>query len=337
MYDTRLIDIELSLDTILENTTEYDIYRYYIGETFQLGRIMHSPLREDKNASFGIYKGRNNLMYKDLATGSTGNCIQFVAELKQISYREAVVDILSNLNNKLKISTHGISIKEDYENTKTIISIKKKNFTETDDLYWNQYCLFRDDLRHFNVFPIQSYWINEIVKPWAYKWQNPGYAYQVYNKYKLYFPLANKKDKWRTNCTSYDLQGYEQLKYKDDLLIITKSLKDVMVLWKLGYNAVAPQGEGMFIPKEVFTDLKSRFDKLILFYDNDDAGFEGSKKLATKYLLESIYIPDSTTKDISDYTKKYGLECADYLMNTLIEQKDKEITFKEEGYSKEEK
>lgn len=336
MYDTRLTDVDLSIDSILEKITEYDIYRFYIGVSFRIGRIMRSPLRDDKNASFGIFKGRNNrLLYKDLSTGQTGNCIQFVSEYKRISYREAIVDILTNLNNELKISCEGISITEEVEESKLIISVKKKNFTETDDKYWGQYCLFREDLQHFNVFPIQSYWFNEIVQPWAYKWHNPGYAYQVYNKYKLYFPLSNKKDKWRTNCTSYDLQGYEQLTYKDDLLIITKSLKDVMVLWKLGYNAVAPQGEGMFIPKEVMIDLQNRFDRIVLFYDNDKAGIEGSNKLATKYSLESIIIPEGSTKDISDYTKEYGLDATIDLMNKLIENTKKE-TSKEEGYSKEE-
>src|SRR5208283_5458458 len=146
MYDTRLTYEDLSVESILERITEYDIYKYYIGDAFKLGRIMHSPLREDKNASFGIFKGRNGrLLYKDLATGSTGNCIQFVAELQKCSYRDAILIISKDLDSKaLRITTCGININENYKNVKTVISIKKKNFTDTDDNYWGQFCLFRE-------------------------------------------------------------------------------------------------------------------------------------------------------------------------------------------------
>jgi hypothetical protein len=321
MYDTRLTDIDLSLEGILDKTTEYDIYRYYIGNNFSIGKIMSSPFRIDKDPSFGIYKSNRSstLLYKDLATGSTGNCIKFVQELFDISYREAIIKIISDtINKNLTISTEGITIKEDYESTKTIISIRRKNFCKIDDDYWGQYYLFRDDLRHFNVFPIHEYWLNDIVQPWAYKWDNPGYAYQIYNKYKIYKPLSPKKYKWISNCSNYDIQGYEQLAYKDDLLIITKALKDVMVLYKLGYNAIAPQGENHSIPKEVMTDLQNRFNTIVIFYDNDEAGVAGANKIATKYNLKTIFIPNNYPKDISDYIKQYGVDNSKQLLNTLL-------------------
>ena len=321
MYDTRLTDIELSLEGILDKTTEYDIYRYYIGDNFSIGKIMSSPFRSDKNPSFGIFKSSrtSSLLYKDLATGSSGNCISFVQELFNISYREAIVKIISDtINKNLTISTEGISIKEDYESTKTIISVRRKNFCKTDDDYWGQYYLFRDDLRHFNVFPIHEYWLNEIVQPWAYKWDNPGYAYQIYNKYKLYKPLSIKKYKWISNCNSYDIQGMEQLTYKNNLLIITKALKDAMVLYKLGYNAIAPNGENHSIPKEVMTNLIDRFDNIVVFYDNDEAGINGANKIASKYELKTIFIPDNYPKDISDYIKQYGIDKSKELLKQLL-------------------
>jgi hypothetical protein len=282
---------------------------------------MSSPFSIDKDPSFGIYKSNRSstLLYKDLATGSTGNCIKFVQELFDISYREAIIKIISDtINKNLTISTEGITIKEDYESTKTIISIRRKNFCKIDDDYWGQYYLFRDDLRHFNVFPIHEYWLNDIVQPWAYKWDNPGYAYQIYNKYKIYKPLSPKKYKWISNCSNYDIQGYEQLAYKDDLLIITKALKDVMVLYKLGYNAIAPQGENHSIPKEVMTDLQNRFNTIVIFYDNDEAGVAGANKIATKYNLKTIFIPNNYPKDISDYIKQYGVDNSKQLLNTLL-------------------
>lgn len=324
MYDTRLTELDLSLDSILERVTEYDIYRHYIGENFELGKIMSSPFRTDKNPSFGIFKSSrtSTLLYKDLATGSTGNCVKFVQELNQLSYRGALIKIISDMINKnLTISVQGISIKEDYKSTSTVISVRRRNFCKTDDDYWNQFGLNRDDLKHFNVFPIYEYWLNDISQSWVYKYDNPGYAYQIYNKYKIYKPLSPKKYKWISNCGSYDIQGYEQLPYQGDLLIITKSLKDVMVLHKLGYNSIAPQGENHSIPKEVMEDITKRFTKVVIFYDNDEAGNQGANKLGDKYKLKTIFIPDDKPKDISDYTKEFGLIESKELLKQLLDDK----------------
>jgi hypothetical protein len=321
MYDTRLTDIDLSLDSILEKVTEYDIYSYYIGSSFKLGTVMSSPFRQDRNPSFGIFKSNkySTLLYKDYGTGNTGNCVQFVQELFNISYRESLIKIIGDLiNNNLRRTVEGITIKEDYESVSTIISVKKKNFCKTDDDYWSQYGLLRDDLRHFNVFPIHYYWINEIVQPWAYNEANPGYAYEIYNKYKIYKPLSPKKYKWINNCGACDIQGFEQLPNLGDLLIITKALKDVMVLYKLGYNAVAPQGENHSIPKDVMDNLFYRFTKIIVFYDNDEAGVKGANKIATKYNLSTIFIPEGSSKDISDYRRDMGEEKTITLMKELI-------------------
>lgn len=320
MYDTRLIDEEIALQTILKSTTEYDIYSYYIGNRFDIGRIMLSPLREDKHPSFGIFKSERygKLLFKDQATGLFGDCITFVSKLFNISYREATIKIISDLNNGLTFSTEGIDIQEDYKSISTIISVKKKPFCKADDDYWGQFSLFRDDLRHFNVYPISEYWLNGIVQPWSYKYDNPGYAYELYNKYKIYKPLSEKKYKWISNCGSYDIQGYEQLSMNGDLLIITKALKDVMVLYKLGYQAIAPQGENHSIPEKVITTLKSRFTNIIVFYDNDKAGQTGSNKIANKYELKQIFIPTDLPKDISDYTKEYGLDNSKELLNNLL-------------------
>jgi hypothetical protein len=326
MYDTRLIEDSLSLDSILEKVTEYDVYSYYIGDKFSIGKVISSPFREDKNPSFGIFKSNktSSLLYKDLSTGSTGNCVQFVQQLFKLSYRDSLIKILDDYkNNLLKISTEGITIKEDYRSTNTIISVRKKPFCKTDDLYWNQFGLFRDDLRHFNVYPIQEYWINEIVQPWSYNEANPGYSYQVYNKYKIYKPKALKKEgKWIGNCTNYDIQGLEQLDDKGHLLIITKSLKDVMVLYKLGYKSIAPNSENNGVPKCIIDNLKSRFTKILILYDNDEAGRKGAINLSTKTNFNTIFIPldNFATKDISDYVKRYGIEQTSKLMKELCEE-----------------
>jgi hypothetical protein len=304
---------EITTDLILSKVTEYDIYKYYIGSDFKIGRITNSPLRNDNNPSFGIFKALNkSLLFKDQATGDSGNCITFVAKLNNISYKKAEKLIYKDIiANKLKISTVGTNIKEAFD-TATMISIKKKNFTSTDDLYWGQFNIDRLTLKHFNVYPISNYWINDLLSQDVYSNINPIYAYQIYLKFKIYKPLnPNKKYKWVGNVGMYDIQGLEQLPLNGKLLIITKSLKDVMVLYKMGITAIAPQGEGHNIPDKIIQNLKNRFEEIIIFYDNDEAGIKASLKLTTKYNFKNILIDDTyNCKDISDFVKDYTFEKA---------------------------
>jgi hypothetical protein len=102
------------------------------------------------------------------------------------------------------------------------------------------------------------------------------------------------------------LQGYEQLPKTGKLLIITKSLKDVMVLYELGYNAVALQSENDNLNKQIFIELSNRFKKIVIFFDNDLPGLDASVKLCEKYNLPRITIDSSyrafyDIKDISDF------------------------------------
>lgn len=322
MYDLENVVEVDNLKDLLKLTTEYDIYSFYIGEQFKIGRVMRSPIRDESHPSFGIFKSsiRGNLMWKDQATGKTGNVVMFVSEKFNISYEDAIQKIVSD---NIKPTTEGISISESYKNVKTTISIQKKNFTETDDNYWEQYLITRDILKKFDVFPILSYWINDTPSNLFYSKEQPLYAYQVFDKFQIYCPLGIKKNKFRTNTTIYDVHGLEQLPQYGRLLIITKSKKDVMVLDRLGFNAIAPCGENTPIPDIIIQDLKQRFNRIIILYDNDKAGLEGASKLATTHSLEFVHIPIKyytmfKIKDISDYIKQFKVTKTRELLKELI-------------------
>ena len=110
MYNTNNVVERITLEEILNRTTEYDIYRLYIGKSFKIGHIMNSPLRNDKNPSFGIFKCNKSgdLLFKDHSTGEAGNCIKFVQLKFDISYNESLKKIWNDITgNKLYISKKG--------------------------------------------------------------------------------------------------------------------------------------------------------------------------------------------------------------------------------------
>ena len=321
---------KVTLKQILKRTTEYDIYQYYIGGTIKVGKIMSSPFRSDVNPSFGIFKSSysGDLLWKDQATGETGNVVKFVERMNNISYQDALLKIWDDIIvGHIKYSDHGKYIKEEYSNVRTTISISRKNFTKADDEYWGQYFIGRDLLKKHLVYPIQTFWVNDVMSNIFYTKDKPLYAYEVYDKFQIYYPYGDRKDKFRTNCTPYDLYGYEQLPPTGNILIITKSKKDVMVLDRLGYSAVAPTGENAPIPTNVMEDLKSRFKRIIIFYDNDTAGLNGAEKLSKNIECDYIYIPEEYykrfgIKDISDYIKSYKITKSKELIKDLIKSKE---------------
>ena len=64
-----------------------------------------------------------------------------------------------------------------------------------------------------------------------------------------------------------------------DYVVITKSLKDVMVLYEFNIPAIAPNSETLFISDKQLEKLKSKFKNIIVFYDNDCAGISGMNKI----------------------------------------------------------
>jgi hypothetical protein len=327
IYDTDKVIEVLSLEEILKHTTEYDIYSYYLGSKFEVGGIMSSPFRQDLKPSFGIFKSSttNDLLWKDLATGKTGNVITFIKELFDLYHTKQALKLIWSevVKGDLKSTDRGKDITDKYKSVKSIISIKRRNFTEYDDVYWDKYDIDRDTLKHFNVTPISFFWVNGIQQPFTYTKDSPMYAYKIFDKFKIYRPLSEfKKDKWRTNCSSIDLQGYEQLPESGKLLIITKSLKDVMVLYELGYSAIALQCENDSLNKDILEDLTKRFKRIVVFFDNDIPGLTASNKLCNKHNLQGIHIDSSywtlyKVKDISDYITVFPVGIKKYVQSLL--------------------
>jgi DNA primase len=298
----------ITLDWILSKVTEYDIYAKYIGQ-FKVGMIYNSPFRKDKNPSFGIYYSRRTkqLLFKDHGTGECGNVIKFVSLFTgKTEYNDILSDIVDKLN--ITNNTKLVSSKQYIPPTETAIGVVRQEFTDVDINYWKQFNISINTLKKFNVNSIKYYLCNGIVKG-TYKRENPMYAYKVYNNFKIYRPLADKYTKWRNNLTDYDIQGYEQLPQKGDILFITKSMKDVMCLHEMGYPAVSPSSESTFLPKDVLEQLKTRFKRIIILFDRDTAGVKRSRKLSRETGLEAMFINKKfKAKDVSDAVKANSFE-----------------------------
>ena len=112
-------------------------------------------------------------------------------------------------------------------------------------------------------------------------------------KFKLYRPLSTTF-KWLAKTNKNVLWGLTQLPLQGKLLVITKSLKDVMVLHELGIPAICPNSESTNIPNGMLKEY------IVSFYDYDNAGIQAALKLDIPYMF--LF----KSKDLSDYYKKHG-------------------------------
>lgn len=319
MYSTKQATFGI-LSDILSQITDYDIFAYYMGH-FKVGKLYNSPLRhDDQIPSFAVFKGRRgNLMFKDHGSGLSGNAIKFIREYKHITTdAELEKELLRIIRAAAPITTR-TSTRDYTSYSSADIGIVRQEFTATDTAYWKQFGIKRETLEKYQVFSIKYFLCNRIVSG-IYKESNPMYAYKVNDKFKIYRPLNSKYTKWRTNLTNTDVQGFAQLPEGNrDILIITKSLKDVMVLYEMGYDAISPSSETTFIPDEMMDALKNKYKHIFILYDRDKTGMMKAKEYSRKYGIPAFFINKRfASKDISDAVQQNGFDTVnEWLTKTL--------------------
>lgn len=317
-----------SADDILSIISEEEIYSYYMSQDFRINKLYQCEFHKDKTPSLGFYQSKKYIRYKCFGCGSTGNPFEFVMNLFEINFYEALEKIISDFNiiqNETNTKVRR-EIKRSFTNNISEVKIYPsfQPFNKVDFDYWSQYSLDLSFILNYNVNSCETVYFTSRSGKYRqygiYSKENPMYCYSFNNSYKIYRPLSdNKQGKWLQNSTSWDIQGMEQLPKKADIIIITSSLKDVMVLRKLGYYAIAPHGESVMIPDKIIDYIYGISDNVIVFYDQDEAGIKYSNILSDKLSTSRIFIPkEYNIKDISDYVKNTDINEGKLLMNKLI-------------------
>lgn len=259
-------------------------------------------------------------MFKDLGSGQYGNSLTFVKLYNHINSNEELEKELLRIVRKIN-PTRVLKQNRKYDKEHlTDIGIARQSFTQTDIDYWSQYHISLDTLHKYQVFSIKYFLCNGTVRG-VYKESSPMYAYKVFDKFKIYRPLASKYTKWRSNLTNYHVQGLAELpKRGGNLLIITKSLKDVMVLYEMGYNAISASSETTFIPIEILDKLKVKWKNVLILYDRDSTGMTKAREYSKQYGLNAFFVHRKfKSKDISDAVKNNGFDIVKIWLDKTLE------------------
>jgi len=320
---------------LYKHYSEYDILRAYFGD-IKINTVISSPLRKDNHPSFNIFYSPVNgcLLFKDFTTDDKGDIIRLVQLKYSLPiYQDALNKIAFDfgLNKEFElpktmkkedidIVKYDIGLSSYCEKYQYNIQISIRNWELRDYDFWRSFGISSFTLKKYNVIPISGYFVN------AFEVKTPDIAYAYIelkdNKvtYKIYRPTKDKALKWRTNNSDDVHPGYMQLPKNSNLLIITKSLKDVMAIDEnCDIACIAIQAETNYIKEHVMLEYKQRFKYVISLFDNDDTGKTQAERYKDIYNIPSIFIPEKyECKDFSDLIKKEKRDVAQIVMKQLI-------------------
>jgi hypothetical protein len=319
----------ITKEFILSRISEIAIFEHYLCIPVQYDTFVSSPLRDnDTHPSCKFKQLDSYIGFKDFTGHFQGDCFKAVEFMYGLNFREAWVKIaqdfgLTDGNNSIgRVTNKAYSKVVRKKAVKATIEISSRKWSRDDLEFWSAFGISTETLSRFNVKPCSVIWLN---KKWSYTndRKNPAYAYYFgRDEYKIYFPLK-PKGLSRFWSNGDNLQGINQLDLSRPDCIITKSLKDVMSLYELGYNAVAPPAEGALVKPEWMEYLCLSFREVIVLFDNDETGMEWAKKNSSTYNVPYIYLnPKEGVKDISDYRKSSTKEATKEKLVAILQIKN---------------
>lgn len=324
----------ISLEDILSKTSEVEILYYYLG-VVTIPTVIQSPLRKDRRPSMGLYSpDGKKIFYKDFSTNDRGNLFTLLGKLWGLSYANVLQKVHDDVI-KFKSSTKIIkqlphNIKSvSHINENTDLQCKVREWRNYDLEYWNTYGISIKWLEFAEIYPISHKIIIKEGKKYVFAADKYAYAY-VERKdkkvtLKIYQPFNKEGFKWsnKNDGSVWDL--WNKLPKKGDKLIITSSKKDALCIWaNTGIPACSLQAESCMPKSKVVDELKQRFNKIYVLYDNDYKSEENhgrllGKRLADTFDLIQIEIPEEyESKDSSDLYKNKGKQCLQQVIKSLV-------------------
>ena len=326
-YGKRLQKAVTKLD-VLNSIGDMAIMEWLFKVKPAPGLKIKNPFRDDRTPGT-YFKFRNGrILYVDKAWKEAAEAgykpswgldcfdvIGVIYKLKDFNEIISLVENNFNISVRTKVPRKEVSVIWDAHKEVKQFTTVLRNWNKGDKEYWSSYGISRKTLERWNVNPTQKLYIDgTFYTDFSYKpnvyglWEGP-YV-------KVYNPFGEKGKKFRTNFKHNIVSGeflindhYEKNYPDNKPTFITSSTKDAMLLYELGYAALAPISESTFIPKELLAKLKNP----VIWYDNDEAGVMYAEKFSREYGVPHIYV-ESEAKDPSDMYKAHG---KDFLTNIL--------------------
>lgn len=308
-----------------------EVYKRFLGRSFCIGRAILVPWRENHKSipSLSLFYNKDGeILHKDHSRGKSGNCIQFVQSLFNISYHEALNKIRSEIPEYNKVEFTSIRLGKNRERLFTeefSLKIKYRKFSKREYQWWKDFGISQSTLEYFNVKTAEKVYFND--KLWIIgSHYNPCYVYSEYSdktkteEYKLYRPF--NRNKWSGSMKSHIIQGINKINSPDTLFLI-KSYKDNMSLFEnFGKASVNKSSEGTYWSTEEIIMLKKECLKLVSMYDFDLTGIRLSNYLKKNFSIPFTFMScnrHSRRLDYSDSIKYLGVQKTNEILKIQLD------------------
>lgn len=315
-----------SIEKVNDLYSDFDIAHKYLGITC-VPEVINSPLRQDNNPSLGLFINNrtNSLWFKDFGSGEKGSLYDLLAKMWNVSKDKVYDRILEDMPAPALIRKHGVKV---YRKSAGKVEVRVREWRDYDIAYWDSYGISLPWLKFGEIYPISHIILTKNGHSYPIPAEKYAYVY-VERKdgivsFKIYQPYS-KEYKWMSKHDSSVWDLWAKIPEKGDKLIITSSRKDALAIWSnTGIPALSLQGEG-YIPKEhVVQQLKDRYNKVYVLYDNDFQSEENhgrmyGKMIAERFNVTQIEIPEKwESKDPSDLVKNHGREVLREVIYELV-------------------
>lgn len=332
MFSAQKTPIDFS--ELFKYISEDDILLRYL-DIPQIPCLINSPFRDDRNPSFSIYydKQTNKIYWKDFGTNESGDLLSLLMRIYNLSFAE----MMDKIRNDFYLDTSCVE-KMTLHNSKIYhrhvfdgdikLNVKVRAWKQWDIEYWNSYGISIDLLERARVYPISHLFIEKDGRKMIINSDKHAYVYVEFKDdiptYKIYQPYSTKY-KWLNQHDSSVWSLWRLMPPTGDILIITSSTKDALcIIQNMGIPSCSLQAES-YVPKpQVIQELKERFKKIYILYDNDfskdvNYGRQYGKRIAETFDLCQIEIPtEYKSKDPSDLFKNHGKEKFIEVISKLI-------------------
>lgn len=310
---------------VYKRASPFSIFSFYIGEPIKLNK-RYSLFSKSKSCAFYAPQA-DTIFLKDFKNNQSYNPVSFVQERYGIGYYQALCkidsDLKLNILNKTDLPTyHTLGFEEFSKSVGEGSSILYEALPDNANYfkYFEQFNIDYEILKKFGVKRAARVWVNGRLFYSNKLSKNPCFILTFPSgRVKIYRPLCPKTYKWRTNTSTKDVFGLHLLPDSFSTLFITSSLKDVMSLYSLGYNAIAFQSEVISDDDLIFSFIERDNKRVILFFDNDEEGIKRSIAMSDSFGIPYIVSPDPLSKDPSDFIKNHNTDALCLFIKTELE------------------
>lgn len=328
----------ISFEDIKSKVSDAELVSRYLGIT-EIPCFISSPLRRDENPSFGLYsKDGKRVYWTDLATREGGGIYDLLSLMWHVDYKE----VLARIKKDIGKFTEGASVyahtpcaikDADSYHSDCDLQCKVREWRQCDIDYWAAYGVPLEWLKYAEVYPISHKIVISKGKRYVFSADKLAYAFVERKEgritLKIYQPLNRARYKWANKHDRSVISLWTKVPERGDKVCICSSLKDALCLWaNTGIPALAVQGEGYSMSDTAVSELKRRYNKVFILFDNDEVGLADGKRLSEKTGFTNIILPKfDGGKDVSDLFKCVGKEEFCKIVNGLFKTNEEDDPF----------